>query len=232
MNDSHDPLSRPGALAYPASRCEADETVTLSKPEARDTILTDPEHRTLRKSARILAIESHRSFVVATEQGVVAGSPGDWLVMNHPDDDPGGDAWPVSAERFEATYVDEEDIKTDTPGIRAWLMEDDRLYTACLAVSPADGLTHVSFANRLLDELDPPVPPPEDVSYLTIERAVDAGFEVRILARLPYGSNKVVEISRDSITVIGQGATISEAVARARTKFELDYPHLERARGR
>jgi hypothetical protein len=57
-----------------------------------------------RKSARILAIVSMLPFVVETDRGPMTGVAGDYIVTNHPDDDPGSDLWTISAERFESTY--------------------------------------------------------------------------------------------------------------------------------
>lgn len=59
---------------------------------------------THRKKARIVAVRMTRPFTVETDRGVMAGVPGDYVVTNHPDDDPGSDLWTISAERMAATY--------------------------------------------------------------------------------------------------------------------------------
>lgn len=59
---------------------------------------------TYRKTARIIATEIPHQFEVETDQGVIRGDAGDFLATNHPDDDPGSDVWPISAERMAATY--------------------------------------------------------------------------------------------------------------------------------
>lgn len=67
---------------------------------------TTGQARVIRKRARAIAVKMDFPFSVVTSQGTMAGEPGDWLVTNHPDDDPGSDIWPVSAERMAATYED------------------------------------------------------------------------------------------------------------------------------
>jgi hypothetical protein len=57
-----------------------------------------------RKTARIIAVQLDVPFTVETDRGVMVGRAGDWLVTNHPDDDPGSDLWTISAERMAATY--------------------------------------------------------------------------------------------------------------------------------
>lgn len=57
------------------------------------------------KAARLVAVRQIDPFVVETAQGTMRGEAGDFLATNHPSDDPGSDVWPVSAERFHATYV-------------------------------------------------------------------------------------------------------------------------------
>ena len=77
--------------------------------EARS--LTGPIGGIYRKRARIVAIRLEEPFRVATDRGLMQGAAGDWLVTNHPDDDPGSDVWSISDERMRATYepVDTED---------------------------------------------------------------------------------------------------------------------------
>jgi hypothetical protein len=76
---------------------------------ARDLIVTlateDPDDQgVFRKRARVLAIQLAAAFTVETDRGVMSGIAGDWLVTNHPDDDPGSDIWTISDERMRATY--------------------------------------------------------------------------------------------------------------------------------
>ena len=61
-----------------------------------------------RKKARILAVQLHFAFTVETDRGVMEGFPGDWLVTNHPDDDPGSDVWTISNARMQSTYEPDE----------------------------------------------------------------------------------------------------------------------------
>jgi hypothetical protein len=70
----------------------------------RPTLLAHHERRSFRKTARIIAVKQDKPFMVYTEHGPISGEPGDWLATNHPDDDPGSDIWPVSAERMTNTY--------------------------------------------------------------------------------------------------------------------------------
>jgi hypothetical protein len=70
------------------------------------TILGGVNPSVFRKKARILAVQMTKDFTVDTDRGVMAGLPGDWLVTNHPDDDPGSDLWTISAERMAATYAE------------------------------------------------------------------------------------------------------------------------------
>lgn len=60
--------------------------------------------KTLRKRARIIAVRMDRPFTVETDRGIMTGVPGDFLVTNHPDDDPESDLWTISAERKHMTY--------------------------------------------------------------------------------------------------------------------------------
>lgn len=64
----------------------------------------------IHKKARAVAVRIGEPFDVETSQGTMKGNAGDWLVTNHPDDDPGSDVWVVSRERMDATYV-----QHDTP---------------------------------------------------------------------------------------------------------------------
>jgi hypothetical protein len=59
---------------------------------------------TVRKKARAVARRMTESFDVETDRGVMHGEAGDWLVTNHPEDDPGSDVWTISDERMQATY--------------------------------------------------------------------------------------------------------------------------------
>jgi hypothetical protein len=71
---------------------------------SRNALVAHGEAATFRKKARILAVRMTAPFVVTTEHGDMAGVAGDWLATNHPDDDPGSDVWPISAERMAVTY--------------------------------------------------------------------------------------------------------------------------------
>lgn len=64
--------------------------------------------RAYRKNARIIAVEMTVPFSVETDRGVISGVPGDFLVTNHPDDDPGSDLWAISADRMKSTYEEAE----------------------------------------------------------------------------------------------------------------------------
>ena len=57
-----------------------------------------------RKRSRIIAVQQKRPFTVETDHGTMRGEAGDYLVTNHPDDDDSSDIWPLSRERFEASY--------------------------------------------------------------------------------------------------------------------------------
>jgi len=72
----------------------------------RQGLLDNPAARTFRKTARIIAVQMLKPFVVMTDRGPMTGQPGDWLVTNHPDDDPGSDLWTISEERMLSTYED------------------------------------------------------------------------------------------------------------------------------
>jgi len=72
--------------------------------EHRDVFIGDTTARVFRKRARIIAIPMHVPFTVETDRGIMAGVAGDWLVTNHPADDPGSDLWSISAARMAATY--------------------------------------------------------------------------------------------------------------------------------
>lgn len=70
----------------------------------RAVILQAPGARAYRKTARIVAIRMRAPFTVDTDRGLMEGRPGDFLVTNHPDDDPGSDIWTISRERMLQTY--------------------------------------------------------------------------------------------------------------------------------
>lgn len=73
-------------------------------------ILADRDQPTIvaRKKARIVALKMDEPFTVATDRGLMRAEAGDWLVTNHPDDDPGSDVWSISAERMANTYEEVE----------------------------------------------------------------------------------------------------------------------------
>jgi hypothetical protein len=73
----------------------------------RPELLRNEGAQTFRKMARIVAIQMTEPFQVRTDRGPMIGAAGDWLVTNHPDDDPGSDMWTISAERMASTYVAE-----------------------------------------------------------------------------------------------------------------------------
>jgi hypothetical protein len=87
-------IERRTADGYVAFR-QADRAVLLRAPGAIEW----------RKTARIIAIQLHVPFSVYTDRGKIAGEAGDWLVTNHPDDDPGSDLWSISDERMRSTYA-------------------------------------------------------------------------------------------------------------------------------
>lgn len=68
----------------------------------------EPEAIVARKTARVIARKISTPFVVDTDHGQLVANVGDYLVTNHPEDDPSSDVWPVSAERFAASYVEIE----------------------------------------------------------------------------------------------------------------------------
>ena len=57
-----------------------------------------------RKRSRIVALQLRLAGTVETDRGPMTFEPGDWLVTNHPEDDPGSDLWSVSAARMASTY--------------------------------------------------------------------------------------------------------------------------------
>lgn len=77
--------------------------ITITQAD-RATILDSPWQMIARKRARIVAIKMRTAFVVETDRGDMEGAAGDWLVTNHPDDDPGSDIWSISDERMRNTY--------------------------------------------------------------------------------------------------------------------------------
>jgi hypothetical protein len=75
-------------------------------------LVNNPDAQAYRKRSRILAVRMTESFTVRTDRGPMEGSAGDWLVTNHPDDDPGSDLWTISDERMMATYEIADDGAT------------------------------------------------------------------------------------------------------------------------
>ena len=67
-------------------------------------LVAHPDRATYRKKARIVAVQQDEAFIVYTDRGPMTGQAGDWLVTNHPEDDPGSDLWTISAERMANTY--------------------------------------------------------------------------------------------------------------------------------
>ena len=78
-------MSEPRALNQKVERTvgQADRALLLAHPEAL----------AYRKRSRILAIQMQAAFTVETDRGPMKGSAGDFLVTNHPEDDPGSDLW-------------------------------------------------------------------------------------------------------------------------------------------
>jgi hypothetical protein len=70
----------------------------------RAYILGHPDRVVARKASRIVAVQMHEPFTVQTDRGTMVGDAGDYLVTNHPDDDPESDLWTISAERYDNTY--------------------------------------------------------------------------------------------------------------------------------
>jgi hypothetical protein len=70
----------------------------------RWALLEHPDAKVVRKRSRTVVLRMDGPFSVSTEHGVMSGNAGDYLATNHPDDDASSDVWPISAERFEATY--------------------------------------------------------------------------------------------------------------------------------
>lgn len=77
--------------------------------ELRRRVLAEGQGAVMSKRARIVAVTVPHAFIVHTDRGPMEGAPGDWLVANHPDDDPGSDIWTISDERMQATYRLTED---------------------------------------------------------------------------------------------------------------------------
>lgn len=82
----------------------SDDAAILYSPNYREQLIASADARAFRKKARILAVQVDVAFVVETDRGPMRGRGGDWLVTNHPDDDPGSDLWTISDERMQATY--------------------------------------------------------------------------------------------------------------------------------
>lgn len=76
----------------------------------RDNLLVSPDAITARKTARVVALRIPSPFLVDTDHGQMLANAGDYLVTNHPDDDPSSDVWPISAERFNRSYREVEAV--------------------------------------------------------------------------------------------------------------------------
>jgi hypothetical protein len=87
--------------------------------DLRERVLIDREGEVFGKRARICAVTVPVPFIVHTDRGPMTGLAGDWLVTNHPADDPGSDIWTISDERLQATYflIDRE---SGRPGLHQW----------------------------------------------------------------------------------------------------------------
>jgi hypothetical protein len=92
----------------------SDERVVIEQSD-RATFLTNPEARTYTKRSRIIAVQQTQPFTVMTDRGPMTGEPGDWLVTNHPADDPDSDIWSISADRMSRTYEQVDELDEDVP---------------------------------------------------------------------------------------------------------------------
>ncbi len=87
-------------LGYPA----VTDPVVHYTQEFRAKLLATRDAPIFRKKARIVAVEMLVPFTVETDRGIMRGEAGDWLVTNHPADDPGSDLWTISAARMASAY--------------------------------------------------------------------------------------------------------------------------------
>jgi hypothetical protein len=96
----------------PAHYLQSDRRALFLTADGR----VDPALETIvaRKSARILAFKASGPFIVETDRGPMTGVAGDYIVTNHPDDDPGSDLWTISKDRFDATYLVREAPDADS----------------------------------------------------------------------------------------------------------------------
>ena len=95
----------PGADILPGQFIKEDPVYTQAD---RDRLLASPKKRRFRKVATIEAVQLDHAFVVLTDRGPMEAKAGDWLVTNHPDEDPGYDLWSISDERMRSTYEEVE----------------------------------------------------------------------------------------------------------------------------
>lgn len=98
------------------------EPVIHVTQEHRDTLIADPTGRVVRKRSRAIALQMHVPFTVETDRGLMRGEAGDWLMTNHPDDDPGSDLWSISDARFQQTYE-----PAIAPSVEGLLIEVNRM---------------------------------------------------------------------------------------------------------
>lgn len=105
---SPEQLSRDVAAAGAAARARLAQRAAFLQSDRQYVI--EAADGTYRKRSRIVAIRMIGPFTVQTDRGLMEGSAGDWLVTNHPDDDPGSDVWSISDERMRSTYepIDDE----------------------------------------------------------------------------------------------------------------------------
>jgi hypothetical protein len=85
----------------------SDDPVVVRQSERQKLLdlATDPAAGTYRKtSARIIALRLDQPFIVDTDRGPMSAQAGDYLVTNHPDDDPSSDVWAISAVDMAASY--------------------------------------------------------------------------------------------------------------------------------
>jgi hypothetical protein len=85
----------------------------------RERVLNAHQGEVFGKKARIVAVTVPYPFIVHTDRGPMQGHAGDWLVANHPADDPRSDIWTISDERMQATYI-LIDQQTGRPGLHSF----------------------------------------------------------------------------------------------------------------
>ncbi len=108
------------------------EPVVHFTQDHRQVLVNAPDGGVFRKRSRVIAVQSKVPFTVETDRGLMRGEPGDWLVTNHPADDPGSDLWSISAERMASTYEPavepslEDQLKAALTGLKKITATRDR----------------------------------------------------------------------------------------------------------